>query len=194
MLSYFHLSLNTLKQAGTLTVKKFENLGTLWLDSLNIVSLLSEFLITKTVKKSDIGIERNEEPRDTRYSKLTLGKVFMVFPNVSSLRINSVSWLELEACLNPEGWEILDGRKGLKTFCAYLMLVDPSLTFSSVACVLDQCEGLFEVSLLINRNFVGIESESFMSKCMARWPGLKWRWGMWRENMEDFLGDEEWYI
>ncbi|KAF5812578.1 putative leucine-rich repeat domain superfamily, F-box-like domain superfamily [Helianthus annuus] len=163
MLSHFHLSLDTLKHAGF---------------------LLSEFPTTKTVETLILD-SRSKAPRDARYSKFTLEKVFRVFPNVSFLRINSGAWSELEACLNPEGWEILDGSKGLKTICAYLMLVDPLLTFSYVARLLDQCVGLSLVSLLIHCCVDGTQCKSFRSKCMAHWPGLKWRWGIWGEGMKD---------
>ncbi|KAL9998952.1 putative F-box protein AUF1 [Helianthus debilis subsp. tardiflorus] len=184
MLSDFHLSLNTLKHAVAFSPKTFEKLKTLWLGSLYTGSLLSEFPTTKTVETLTLD-SRNQELRDARDSKLTIRKVFTVFPNVSSLCIYSGAWSELEACLNAEDWEILDGRKGLKTICAYLDLVDPSLTFSSVCRVLDQCVGLTDVSLLIHGDVADPESSIFMSKCMARWPGLKWRWRIWSDDIED---------
>ncbi|KAI7725870.1 hypothetical protein M8C21_010938 [Ambrosia artemisiifolia] len=184
MLSDFQLSINTVKHPGALIVKKFENLKTVWLDSLCIGSLLSEFPITKTVETLSLDSE-NEEPSDATDSKFTIGKVLMVFPNLSSLCIYSGAWSELEACLNSEDRESSDGKKGLKTICAYLKLVDPSLTFSSVSHVLDQCLGLSEVSLLIHVDVADTESKSFMSKCMARWPGLKWKWGRWSDDMEE---------
>nr|KAJ0194908.1 hypothetical protein LSAT_V11C700357900 [Lactuca sativa] len=84
--------------------------------------------------------------------------VFRVFPNVNYLCINSTLWSELEL-------GDLDGRKGLKTFCAYLLLVDPLLTFSSVASLLDQCVELVDVSLLIHRDVVANVSKSFISRC-----------------------------
>ncbi|KAJ0799707.1 putative F-box protein AUF1 [Helianthus annuus] len=192
MLSHFHLNLkegggghhSSLTYVAAFAPKSFENLKTLWLDSFYIGSLLSgEFPITKTVK--NLTLDSGHEAVLVKESKLTLRKVFMVFPNVSSLCINSGAWLKLETCLNPEGWEISDGRKGLKTVRAYLLLVDQSLTFSYVACVLDQCVGLSVVSLLIHCDVVDTESKSFMSKCMARWPQLKWRWGIWGEYMKD---------
>ncbi|MFS7936815.1 putative leucine-rich repeat domain superfamily [Helianthus anomalus] len=164
MLSDFHLSLNTLKHAVAFSPKTFEKLKTLWLGFLYTDSLLSEFPTTKTVETLTLD-SRNQEPRDARDSKLTIRKVFTVFQNVN--------------------WEILDGRKGLKTICAYLDLVDPSLTFSSVCRVLDQCVGLINVSLLIHGDVADTESRIFMSKFMTRWPGLKWRWRIWNDDIED---------
>ncbi|KAK9048364.1 hypothetical protein SSX86_032672 [Deinandra increscens subsp. villosa] len=188
MLSRFHLSLYVVKP-GSLTLKRFENLKTLWLQSYYCGFLLSELIpLIKTVKKLTLGSRYGTKP-DAPNPKLTLGKVFAIFPNLSSLCIRASAWSELEACLDPQSLEILDGMKGLKRICAYLMLVDPSLTFSTVACVLDQCVGLLEVSLLFHDDVVGTVSESFMSKCMARWPGLKWRWGIWSIQHEL---DEPW--
>ncbi|XP_076911261.1 F-box/LRR-repeat protein At4g29420-like [Bidens hawaiensis] len=169
MLSQFQLLIQSFRHGGTLTIKKFENLKTLVLDSYCLGSVLSKFPITKTVENLTL---LQSEKFDTidKGSKLSLAKVFKVFPNVSSLCIDSSSWSELE------GQEILDGGRGLKTICAYLTLVDKSLTFSFVASVFDQCVGLSEVSFLIHRDVDGCVSERFMSKCMARWRGLKGRW------------------
>ncbi|KAK9059020.1 hypothetical protein SSX86_021639 [Deinandra increscens subsp. villosa] len=185
MLSWLHFSLILHKHGSTLTFKKFENLKTLQLSSPCIANLISEFPIIKTVKNLTLDLEK-EEANDTIDSIFTLRKVFTVFPNVSSLRIKSDAWLELEVNMNPRDWEILDGRKGLKTICVYLVLTDPLLTFSNLASVLDQCEGLLEASLLI-RGDVGTVSQGFMIKCMARWPGLKWRWGIWSEGKGYFF-------
>ncbi|KAI3805670.1 hypothetical protein L1987_28245 [Smallanthus sonchifolius] len=183
MLSHFNLDLSTFQHAA-FTIKKFENLKTLWVYSSYTGSLLSKFPIIKTVENLTLD-SGNEALRDARDSKLTLRKVFTVSPNISSLYINSGAWSELEACLNPKGWEILDGREGLKTIWAYLELDDPPLTFSSVARVLDQCVGLSEVSLLIHTDVDNTVSKGFMSKCVARWPELKWRWGIWSHEMKD---------
>ncbi|XP_076923295.1 F-box/LRR-repeat protein At4g29420-like [Bidens hawaiensis] len=184
MLSRFHLTV--IDQSNTLfTFTKFENLKTLWLESLCIGSLLSEFPITNTIETLTL-YSPPKELEDAHDSKrITLAKVFMVFPNVSSLCITSGAWSRLEACMNPEGCETVDGRNRLKTFFAYLLLVDSSLTFSSVAYVLDQCVSLSEVSLLIHSNASVTKSEAFKSKCMAHWSGLKWRWGIWNEHRED---------
>ncbi|KAM0037241.1 putative F-box protein AUF1 [Helianthus debilis subsp. tardiflorus] len=101
MLSHYHLRLNTGRHvAAIFTPKSFENLKTLWLDSFYIGSLLSEFPITKTVQ--NLTLDSEHEAVLVKESKLTLRKVFMVFPNVSSLCINSGAWLKLEACWNPE--------------------------------------------------------------------------------------------
>ncbi|KAK9049534.1 hypothetical protein SSX86_031496 [Deinandra increscens subsp. villosa] len=187
-------NLNHCEQAEELPIKKFEKLKTLWLDSLYIGSLVSEFSITETVENLTL-CSKCMAPRYPRDSKFSLRKVFRVFPNVSSLCIRSDALLHLEACSDPvEDWAILDGRKGLKTICAYLKLVDSSLTFSSIACVLDQCIGLSEVSLLIHANVNKIVSKGFTSKCMARWPWVKWRWGIWSEDTEDSWISNIWDI
>ncbi|KAI3754216.1 hypothetical protein L1987_53995 [Smallanthus sonchifolius] len=184
MLSDLYLRLGILSHFGSLTIKKFESLKTLCIDSPYIGSILSEFPITKTMEHLQLDSGK-EIPKDPTDLKLNLRKVFTIFPNMASLCICSGVWSELEACLNPQGWEILDGMKGLEIICAYLELADPSLTFSCVARVLDQCVGLLEVSLLIHADVDNTVSKSFMSKCMAHWPGLVWNWGIWSVEMED---------
>ncbi|KAI7753697.1 hypothetical protein M8C21_003103, partial [Ambrosia artemisiifolia] len=144
---------------------------------------VKSFPVTQTVESLTVD-SRNWTRGVEKYSEFTLEKVFAVFPNTSSLCIKSSAWLELESSYNLLGRD-WDGRKGFKKLCVYLLLVDPSLSFSSVACVLDQCIGLVEVSLLIHRDVVSTVLKSFVSKCTARWSKLKWRWGVWKEGMED---------
>ncbi|XP_076927027.1 F-box/LRR-repeat protein At4g29420-like [Bidens hawaiensis] len=157
MLSHFHLGNTvTTDQAGALfAFTKFKNLKTLLLDSIYICSLLSEFPITKTLETLTL-YSRIDTTTDAHDSKLTLTKVFMLFPNVSSLRFNLVAFSILEACMNLEGYKILD-----------------------------QFAGLSELSLLIHSDVSVTRLERFMSKCKARWPWLKWRWGRWKEHWED---------
>ncbi|KAK9048365.1 hypothetical protein SSX86_032673 [Deinandra increscens subsp. villosa] len=185
MLSHVYILFAVLTYPNPLTVNNCGNLKLLFLDSTYTGSLLSEFPVTKTVETLTLE-SRNEAPRFPGDPRLTLQKVFMVFPNVSSLCIEPGAWSELEACLDSEGWELLDGRKGLKEIRVYLMIVDPSLTFSCIARVLDQCVGLSDISVAIHGEDIGARSKIFFTECMARcWPGLKWRWGIWNKHMED---------
>ncbi|XP_076916159.1 F-box/LRR-repeat protein At4g29420-like [Bidens hawaiensis] len=143
-LTHFHLSISTLKHAK---IEKFESLKTLLLDSFYIDSLLSEFPIIETVETLTL----------KTFSKLTIAKAFTAFPNVSSLCIGSISLSQTE------GWEILDGMKGLKTLCAYLRVVDV-LTFFNVACVLDQCVGLSELLNIYNVIYCCLINSTFKKK------------------------------
>ncbi|GJX90628.1 F-box/LRR-repeat protein-like protein [Tanacetum coccineum] len=74
---------------------------------------------------------------------IDISGVEAVFPKMSYLCMQPSVWSELEACGK---WDIPYAMiKGLKTFSAYLSLVDPSLSFSCVACVLDKCVHLSEI-------------------------------------------------
>ncbi|KAK9072007.1 hypothetical protein SSX86_008439 [Deinandra increscens subsp. villosa] len=112
MLSHFHF--NAFTHADTFMVPKFENLKTLWLQAIHIGFLLSKFPFTKTVETLTL-YSKYKPSREYRDPEFTLGKVFSLFPNVTSLCINSGAWFELEACLKRQGWEISDGRKEPKT-------------------------------------------------------------------------------
>ncbi|KAL8265525.1 hypothetical protein R6Q59_023655 [Mikania micrantha] len=96
MLYHFHLDLYAYVHASTLAIQKFENLKTLWLNSLYTGSLRFGFPVTKTVETLTLD-SGNEAPRDAIDSRLTLRKVFMVFPNVCSLCIKPNAWSELQA-------------------------------------------------------------------------------------------------
>lgn len=167
----------------------FENLKTLVLVSSAIDSLLSKFPQKNFVENLTLDTSNIYHRILPRINIFTLKKVFAVFPNVSSQRICSCSLLDLEPSLNPIHLEIPDGRKRLKTLCAYVKLDNLSLTFCAIELVLNECIGLSEVSLLIHTVFVGEVSETFISMCMARWPKLKWRWRIWSKGMEDCWRD-----
>ncbi|PWA55854.1 hypothetical protein CTI12_AA423350 [Artemisia annua] len=185
MLSHFHLALTYL----TAFVKDriFENLKTLTL-SASILSIIYGFPYTKTVENLTVDSPRSCNRYDL-ISIFTLAKLFTVFPKMSSLCIKSNAWWVFEASYKQLDRETLYLKKGLKTFSAYLLLVDPSLTFSCVEFMLNQCIEVSNVWLLIHCDVDSNVSKSFISGCMKRWPGLKWRWGNWREEMEDSILD-----
>ncbi|MFS7916704.1 hypothetical protein Hanom_Chr03g00180451 [Helianthus anomalus] len=83
--------------------------------------------------------------------------MFTIFLNLSSLCIKSSVWSELEAS-----------------------------RMQKVGCL-----SMFEISLVVHDGDFAATTEiiviSFMSECVARWPGFKWRWGLWNEHMEDVL-------
>lgn len=182
MLSYFHLAL-TYYLTAFVKDRIFENLKTLML-SAPILSIIYGFPYTKTVENLTVDSPRSLK-RDDLISIFTLAKLFIVFPIMSSLCIKSNAWWVLEASYKQLGQETLYLKKKLKTFSAYLLLVDPSLTFSCVEFMLNQCIEVSNVSLLIHCDVDSNVSKSFVSRCMKRWPWLKWRWGNWREEMED---------
>lgn len=169
MLYHFHLAHDC---PHVFEVKMYKNLKTISLKSLYIDSLLSNFWGKDYLGYLTLDLG-NVEKGCMGKTKFTLWKVFSVFPKVSSLCIYSSALLELENSSNSRGEQIPGRWKGLKTFRAYLLLVDPALTFSRVACVMNECICLSEVSLLIHHDVDDNVSMSFMSSSMALWPGLK---------------------
>ncbi|PWA66822.1 F-box/RNI-like superfamily protein [Artemisia annua] len=171
-LSEFHL---TLDKAGTFSIKMFENLNTLVLESLHLDFILSVFPVTYSVE--NLTLESREWTNGAiGESVYDLGKVFSIFPNTSSLCIKSRDFSELDPSFN---------LIGLKTLCVYLAVVDPIVIFSSIASVMDECICLSEVSVVIKHDSAGDAYQSFIAKCMAYWPLMKWKWGTWSEGRED---------
>ncbi|KAI3495790.1 hypothetical protein L1887_38136 [Cichorium endivia] len=139
MLSHFHLALD---YAGVFFVKEFENLKTLLLESSYMYSLIIKFPRIETIENLTL----NSRDSHIRSSKFTLKNLLAGFRTVTSLCLNSRVWTEFETCYDPFNRVVWEGRNGLKTFCGYLLLVDPSLTFTIVAWLLDQCFNLVDVS------------------------------------------------
>lgn len=173
-LSHLHLTLDNI--VDSFSINKFENLKTLILESLNHDFLFPMFFpVTYSVE--NLTLESREwKSRAVRKSMLDLGKVSAIFSNVGSLRFKSCDLSELYPSLN---------LIGLKTLCIYLAVIDPSSTFSSIASVMDKCICLSEVSVVIKRDNAGDAYKSFISKCMAHWPLMNWKWGVWSDGRED---------
>ena len=168
----FHL---TLDKAGTFAIEMFENLNTLVLESLHLDFILSVFPFTYSVE--NLTLESREWTTGAiGESVYDLGKVFSIFPNTSSLCIKSRDFSELDP-----SFKLI----GLKTICVYLAIVDPIVTFSSIASVMDECNCLSEVSVVIKHDSAGDAYLSFIAKCMVYWPLMKWKWGTWSEGRED---------
>ncbi|CAI9293248.1 unnamed protein product [Lactuca saligna] len=184
LLTHFHLSI---PHADSLLVEKFENLKTLCIEASFLYPLLAHFRYTDSVENLTLDSQGLTKGPFGSF-KFTLQNLFNIFPNMTSLCFGSRAWSEFEV----RGSIFGIGMEGLKTFCGYLMIVDLSLTLSWVACVLDQCYNLVDVSLLIHRNVSSNVSKDFMRTCMLRWPKVNWKWGTWEEGKEDcWISDED---
>ncbi|KAL7591497.1 hypothetical protein Lser_V15G32890 [Lactuca serriola] len=175
-LSHFHLFIYHLM--GEFTIKSFENLKTLFLESTSVIrSLLINSVLTQTVE--NLSLTGHEW--GVGDFKFTLQDLFCAFPNMTSLCFSPWSSSKFEVLYGP--W---DGNKGLKTFRGYLSVVDHSFTFPMIASVIEQCFiSLVDVSLLFQCHIAPCVSRGFIDRCRARWPKVNWRWGMWGEGMED---------
>ena len=179
MLSRLHIDCRYVEDAFSL--KKFENLKQFSIKSFDIGSILYYLTITETVE--DLTVDAQGIGENFRF---TLEKLFTVFPKVTSLCIRSYAWGELNRewfIASESSSKITQGTKGLRKLrIENYKICEPSFFFSDLACVLDQCIGLSEVSLLICSNDDVLKSE--ITKCVARWPNLKWRWRMYDELRE----------
>ena len=178
MMTHFHLALNHFRVTQ---IMMYENLKTLVLESLDIGLLLSRF--PKNYVENLTLDSGNLARGAVRNSKFNLSKVVVSFGHTRSLCITSSGLSQLEPSYNAV--DSYDKRNGLKTFRAYVSLVDPAVTFSYVATVLYECRCLSQVSLLIHSDFVGNVSKDFIDRCTACWPEVEWNWGIWKEGVDD---------
>lgn len=180
LLSHFDLAI---QMAVKFEVKEFCSLKTLWLESSYLRDVLDNFSFGRTVKY--LTVDSPKLGRPVEKSKFSLEELFNVFPSVSSLTLGSGAWSELETSDSAKGSEARGKRKGLKEITAYLVLVDPETALSFLCSVLESCSNLSDVALLIHRDVVSTVSRNFMSRSMAHFPRVRWRWGMWKEGMKD---------
>ncbi|KAI3709606.1 hypothetical protein L2E82_39372 [Cichorium intybus] len=104
------------------------------------------------------------------------------FPHIETMENLTLSSQDLhsaEVAFNRVAW---DGRKGLKTFRGYFRQLS---NFSLMACMLDRCINLVDVSLLFHRDVAARLSRDFLGSYMVKWPKVKWRFGIWEEGTED---------
>nr|GMC58882.1 F-box/LRR-repeat protein At4g29420 [Ipomoea batatas] len=171
-----------LKKSDYLKVEEFVKLETLHLESMELGDLLCTFPLAKTIKSLTLGKINWVEPVGTG---ICLGSLSRNFPNVTTLTLAAGVWSELERHLCPECLEVRTNMWGLKDITAYLVLNNIDSTLSFIKTVLESCPNLSDIALLIHRDVVSSVSCNLISKCAAYCPGIRWRWGMWKEGTKD---------
>ncbi|WCJ42221.1 hypothetical protein M5689_023042 [Euphorbia peplus] len=116
---------------------------------------------------------------------LSMEKLFDAFPKLSLLNLRSGAWSEMETCFLSEGLQSHSGMKEVKQIVAQLVIHDVGNTLSFLFAILDKCTNLADVALLIQREVDPNIASSFISRCAAEHPKVRWSWGMWREGSKD---------
>ncbi|KAJ4952684.1 hypothetical protein NE237_029516 [Protea cynaroides] len=113
------------------------------------------------------------------------GALSSAFPNVCALNLGPRAWSALEMCFRMRCLNDASRMKDLKKLVAHLVLLDSGVTYSFISSLLDQCTNLSEMALLVHRDVTVYVASQLKSRCMKDFPGIKWRWGMWKEETED---------
>ncbi|KAF8406906.1 hypothetical protein HHK36_006027 [Tetracentron sinense] len=181
LLFSLHLSIEKTSEWG---MKQFLNLNSLRIESTDLYNLICLFPCCKTVEKLMVDSPKLSEQVEVR-REVSFEALFHVFSNLSSLTLGPGAWLELETCFRMEGLKGKSGMKGLREMVAHLVVNKVQITQSFISRVLDQCTNLFEMTLLIHRDVDSAIANNLISCCMADFPRVRWRWGMWKEGTKD---------
>lgn len=182
MLSHFHL---TMEEASEMCVKELPELKSLFLDSANLYRLACKLPFGKTVK--NLCLDSDDKAMHVEGTRLSLDKLFQVFPSLSSLSLGPNAYSEIETsfssgCSKEERTKI----NGLKELKARLVVNHTEgFTYSFIFHVLERCINLSTVALLVHHELDYAIASSFMSRCVAACPRVRWKWGVWKEGEKD---------
>ncbi|KAG2718258.1 hypothetical protein I3760_03G210900 [Carya illinoinensis] len=176
-LSDFHLSL---EEANEFEVKDLNHLKTLQLQSVNLYSLICMFTWGRTVKKLTL------DSSQLKMTGFSLDTLFDVFPNLSYLNLGAGAWTEALSSFGSGGLEGRIGMNGLKEIVAYLITVyDIELTLRFIFSILDKCTNLSAMVLMIYHQVGFLTTCNLIRRCRAACPGVRWKWGVWKEGTAD---------
>ncbi|XAR67094.1 hypothetical protein NMG60_11013526 [Bertholletia excelsa] len=164
-------------------VKELHSLKTLRLEAAHLCSLVVSFPSSETIK--NLKVDSPWPSQSAGILKFSIERLFDVFPNVECLTLGPGAWLEAETWFCARDSKVIDGMKGVKNFFAHLFVNDVEVTLSFILYMLEKFTNLTDMALLIHRDVESSTTSNLMSRCMLHCAKVKWRWGLWKEGMED---------
>lgn len=179
VLSDFHLSI---EKASNLVVNKdFRDLKTLYVESPCLYTLFGQFRYGRSI--NSLTVDSSKWAQSAEMADFNLERLLDAFPNAQSLTLGPGSWLETGTCFHTGGSEVC--VVGTKKITAHLSVIDVESTLSLILFVLERCAKLTEMALLIHHEVESTAADNLRSRCMAHSARVRWRWGFWKEGMED---------
>lgn len=176
-LSHFHL---VLEKANEFKTKDFPYLENLQLQSLDLSCLSCLFQSGRTVKKLTV------DSLQLKVTGFSLETLFEAFPNLSYLNLGAGPWTEAETYFSTGGLKGRIEMKGLKEIVAYLMTIsETGLTLSFILSVVGKCTNLTDMALITSHQVGFLTGSNLISSCRVACPGVRWKWGMWKEGTTD---------
>lgn len=180
LLSDLHL---TLQKSDTFDVGVLPHLKKLQLESSNLRSLIGSFPCSSAV--NELTLESVNKVETTEVETPNLGLLFKVFPSLSSLNLGPSAYADMEASFVATESYGRTGMKGLKAFTAHLVIKDVEVTLSFISFIIDKCNNLSTMSLLIHQELDSVVGSNLISSCMALCPRIRWKWGFWKAGCKD---------
>ncbi|XP_045822669.1 F-box/LRR-repeat protein At4g29420 [Trifolium pratense] len=141
------------------------------------VERLSLDFVRKTPRVVDVGADQVRE--------FGLDMLLNYFPNIRYLSLGSEAWRVMESSFCRGSLENGIETKTLKELVAYIVVLEIEFTLAFIFSVLDKCTQLGGVSLLIHSDVDPCVAGNLISACRTKFPGVRWRWGIWKEGIKD---------
>ncbi|PNX73058.1 hypothetical protein L195_g028956 [Trifolium pratense] len=141
------------------------------------VERLSLDFVRKTPRVVDVGADQVRE--------FGLDMLLNYFPNIRYLSLGSEAWRVMESSFCRGRLENGIETKTLKELVAYIVVLEIEFTLAFIFSVLDKCTQLGGVSLLIHSDVDPCVAGNLISACRTKFPGVRWRWGIWKEGIKD---------
>ncbi|CAL5215054.1 unnamed protein product [Lathyrus oleraceus] len=107
------------------------------------------------------------------------------FPNIRYLSLGSGAWHAMESSFRSGSFENATGMKTLKELIAHIVVLEIEFTLAFIFSILDKCTQLGDISLLIHSDVDPCVAGNLISTCRSKFPGVRWRWGIWKEGIKD---------
>ncbi|KAL9242037.1 hypothetical protein vseg_016082 [Gypsophila vaccaria] len=189
-LSDFHLVLET---TGSFNTRNLPHLHKLQLKSNFLHDLIHSFPLSEAVKQ--LRIDSIKRFKHVEREKPNLELLFDVFPNINSLSLGPEAYSDIEASFSVGMLQERKGIKCLKDFTAHLVITDIEVTLSFISSIVDNCDNLSAISLLVHRELDPVHTRYLMSKCEALCSRAHWKWGFWKEDRKDvWISSIVWHV
>lgn len=189
-LSNFSLSL---ENTDELVLKNCGNIQCLQLEAecVSLAYILSMFRHCVVVERLSLDFvrrtERVVEVGVDQVGEFGLDTLLNYFPNIRYLSLGYEAWLVMESSFRRVSLENGTGMKSLKELVAHIVVLEIEFTLAFIFSVLDKCTLLGDVSLFIHGDADPCAAGNLISVCRSKFPGVRWRWGIWKEGTKDTL-------
>ncbi|XP_077211067.1 F-box/LRR-repeat protein At4g29420-like [Tasmannia lanceolata] len=189
LLSTFDLSIE--KPNDIMGVERFLHLKFLRIESSYLHGLIKLFSECRTVEKLALEAAPIQFGPFVR-EPVSFEELMTAFPDLGTLVLGPRAWCELEKCFGRGDSSGRFGLKKLKNLIAHFLLVEFEVTWTFLSFVLDQCTTISDAKILIHGDVIDDIRYRFISKCMGKYPTVRWRWGLWRDGFKDaYFCDEQ---
>ncbi|KAL5052719.1 hypothetical protein RYX36_033401 [Vicia faba] len=186
-LSNFSLSL---ENTDELVLKNCGNIQRLQLEveCLSLGFILSMFRRCIAVERLSLDfVRRTQIVKGVEVDQVEFGFDILLnyFPNMRYLSLGSGAWHAMESSFRRGSFENATGMKTLKELIAHIVVLEIDFTLAFIFSILEKCTQLGDISLLIHSDVDLCVAGNLISTCRSKFPGVRWRWGIWKEGIKD---------